>query len=447
MTLASFHPAIQTSILHFANPETSFAEMGRQMGISRQAVAKQVKLGANFFSSYGTPTVFPEKTELETSNKEIIRLNHLISVLRLQLVLHTATIFLLTMFKESVQKFFPRFKFRRLSAIQKKRIIDYWVKFEGLGGTMKDFCKTIERSPDTLRKWLLAYQKYGMAGLHDKKTRPHHFSNKIPIWLRDQLATLFKKFPQWTPYQYYKFITANPAWHFPISVRTIAKLKAVYSEKSAAEKERIKKRWAFAPGTTVWTIDFTCLLKTDRYKLQLLTVSDGASRFLFETALFLDTSTELVMAHLEDLFLKYGKPFIIKADNGPEFRLDCRNELSKACVYLLNSPPYYGQFCGAHERIHRTLKEYIDNFTIHRNITRLEADIQRFRDDYNHLIPLEVLDNKTPAEIFYSDEGFVPKDVEIITPYKKDGEIRMKFTGRDGNHARMAIKIDEASTA
>ena len=61
-----------------------------------------------------------------------------------------------------------------------------------------------------------------------------------------------------------------------------------------------------------------------------------------------------MMKHLERLFLKYGKPSIIKADNGPEFRLDCREALNKFAVYLFNSPVYYGQFNGAHERIHRT---------------------------------------------------------------------------------------------
>ena len=446
MSVASFHPAIQTSIFHFSNPQLSLSEIGKKLGISKQAVAKRIELGRIFFASYGVAREFPEAAELVKAKTELIKLQRLLSCLRLQLVIHGTVVFLLTSFKEAVLKFFPNFKLSRLSAFQKKRVLDHWWKYESLGGAMKDFCQAIERSSDTLRKWLDAYRMHGMAGLQDAVSRPHHFSNKIPVWLRDQLLILFMKFPQWTPYQYYKYIAGHPAMHFHISIPTITKLKSIHTEKSAAEKLRLKKLWAFSPGTAVWTVDFTCLLKTDRYKLQLLTVSDASSRFLFETALFLDTSTELVMDHLEELFLKYGKPMIIKADNGPEFRTECRDSLAMACVHLLNSPVYYGQFNAAHERIHRTMKTYIDSFGSHCNLKRLVDDIERFRDDYNHLLPLEVLDMKTPAQIFYCEKDFIPTDVEIVTPYEKDGELRMKFTNRDGKPARMAIPLNQQST-
>jgi len=404
MTLSCLHPAIQASILHYAKPEMSLADIARELGVSKQAVSKRINKSRDFLMSYGKPQIFLQQQNLDRANRETAQLKSLVSQLRLQLVLHGAVIFILSCFKEAVQRVFPNFKVTRLSAFQKKRLLDYWSKFEALGGTLKDYCAAIERSPETLRKWIMAYEMYGMAGLQDKKSRPRRLGNKIPVWLRDQLFILFIKFPQWTPYQYYKYITANPATYYPISIPTITKLKATHAEKSATEKDRIKKRWAFTAGTRVWTVDFTCLHKHENYKLQLLTVSDAGSRFFFETALYLETSTAHVIDHLEELFIKYGKPAIIKADNGPEFRLECRNDLAKFCVYLLNSPIYYGQFCASHERIHRTLKGYVESFEIHHNLTRLEADIRRFRDDYNHLWTLEILNDKTPAEVFYSTD-------------------------------------------
>ena len=53
---------------------------------------------------------------------------------------------------------------------------------------------------------------------------------------------------------------------------------------------------------------------------------------------------------------------------------------------------------------------------------------------------------KTPAQIFYSEPDFIPKDIEVITPYAKDGELRMKFTNRAGNPARLTLPLfgDEA---
>jgi len=446
MIVTSFHPAIQTSILHYANPGLSLSEIGEKFGISKQAAAKRISIGAAFFASYGHAVEFPEAEELAAAVSEIARLKALVNDLQLRLVVSATLIFILKAFEEKIHKFFPNFKLSRFSAFQKKRIIDHWLKFSSLGGTMRDFCKGIGKCPQTLRDWLAAYEKYGMAGLHDKTSRPHHFSNKIPVWLKNQLVVLFMKFPQWTPYQYYKYIKGHPALNYNISLQTISKLKEAHRIKSEEEKSRQKKLWAFAPGTPVWTVDFTCLLKADNYKIQLLTVSDAASRFLFETALVIDTSTDIVMDHLQELFIKYGKPHIIKADNGPEFRMDCRDKLKELCVHLFNSPPYYGQFNGAHERIHRTLKQSIADLATHRNLTRVVLEMEQFREDYNHTLPLEPLDKKTPAELYYCANNYVPKGREIVTPYVEDNEIRLKFTNRFGGQARMAIPPHKTST-
>jgi len=446
MTITPFHAVIQTSIWHCANPELSLSEIGEKFGISKQAAAKRINLGRAFFASYGQTVKFPETDELTAALSEIARLKALIKLLQLRLVVSATLIFILKAFEESVHKFFPNFKLSRFSALQKKRIIDHWLKYSSLGGTMRDFCKEIGRCPATLRDWISAYDKYGIAGLHDKSSRPHHFSNKIPVWLKNQLLILFLKFPQWTPYQYYKYIKGHPALNYRISLQTISKLKETHRVKSEEEKARQKKLWAFAPGTAVWTVDFTCLLKTDHYKVQLLTVSDAASRFLFETALVIDTSTEVVMDHLQELFVKYGKPYIIKADNGPEFRMDCRDKLEELCVHLFNSPPYYGQFNASHERIHRTLKQSIEDLATHRNLTRVVMEIEQFREDYNHTWPLESHDKKTPAELYYCANDYVPKGREIVTPYVKDNEIRLKFTNRFGGPARMAIPLNQSST-
>lgn len=432
--------------MHFANPDLSLSKIGEKFGISKQAVAKRIDLGTAFFVSFGNPTEFLEAKDLMAARREISRLKGLVRLLQIQLAVYAALHFILKCFEEAVHRYFPNFKLRRFSAFQKKRLIDYAQKYQSLGGTLKDFCKAIGKCPATLRDWIKAYEKYGMAGLHDKSSRPHHFSNKIPLWLKEQLLILFKKFPQWTPYQYFKYIKGHPAMDYKISLQTITRLKSVHQEKSAAEKYRIKKLWAFAPGTAVWTVDFTCLLKTDRYKIQLLTVSDAGSRFLFETALVIDTSTEMVMDHLQDLFLKYGRPHMIKADNGPEFRVDCRQALEDCCVYLFNSPIYYGQFNGAHERIHRTLKQYVADLATHHNLTRIVLEAEKFREEYNHTLPLESHDMKTPAELYYCQTDIIPKGKEVVTPYVKDNELRLKFNNRNGSPARIAIPLNVASS-
>ena len=447
MSITSFSPAIQTSILYFSNPTLSFADIGFQLGISKQAVAKRVQHGKAYFLSFGEPVKFPEAAKLAHADAEIVRLTNLVTYLQRLLILYSAKIFLAEAFQTLVRKYFPRFKLRRLTADQKKWILDFYFKFSKFGGSRRDFCRAINRSESTLQKWTKAFSEKGLAGLVDKPSRPHVLGHELSLWLKNQILVLFLRFPHWTNYQYYKYIRGNPALQCTISLATISKLKNAYTEKTAAERSRLLKRWEFAPGSKVWTVDFTCLLQTERYKIQLLTVSDHRSRFLFETAVVIDTSTAMVMNHLEDLFIKYGKPLFIKADNGPEFRLDCRDRLAEFAVSLFNSPPYYGQFNACHERIHRTIKEAISNFSVHLNLTKLVLELDQFREDYNYSLPLESRGMQTPATMYFCDRDYVSDGKEIVTPYVKDGEIRLKYTNRSGSPARMSIKDNSASTS
>jgi predicted DNA-binding protein YlxM (UPF0122 family) len=436
ITIKQLDPCLQTTILYYSG-NLSFSELGQRFNISKQAAQKRVNNGSHYLASYKDKIIDP-KLYSEALNK-VKKQEDLILKLRQQLILSATMIFLLNAVIERVKMFFPKYKLRRFSAFQKKYILDMMSKFQKMNGTIKDFAQHINKSPETLLDWKKSFELYGINGLIDKPMRPKNFGNKVPSWIRNQLIQLFLKFPNWTEYQYHCYIKYNPASNWYVSLPTIRNLKLNHAIKTEEEKDRIKKRWAFAQGTDAWTVDFTVIYKTDNYKLQLLTVSDCRSRFLFESILLLETSTELMMKHLEELFLKYGKPSLIKADNGPEFRTDCRVALSEFAVYLFNSPTYYGQFNGAHERIHRTVKNYITDFESHKNLTKLACEIQTFAIQYNHDIPHEYLNGRTPFEVYNNDKSFTPENVEIIKPYLKDEELRMKFTSRYGSPSRMSL--------
>ena len=387
--------------------------------------------------------VYPgRETKPAAACTECGRYQDLTANLRRQLILQGAKLSALRFFKEQVLKILPRFKITRLPPHEKKQVLDWLDKFKKAGGLVKDFAFTIGRSPETLARWQAAYEKHGLAGLANKSTRPKNFGNRVPLWIKKHLLLLFMQFPRWTPYQYHSHIRHNPATNWYVSLPVIDRLKSMHVQKTQAEIERIRKRWCFAPGTKAWTVDFVCIFKTENYKLQILSISDHRSRYLIDAALYLNTSTEAVIRHLEELFIKYGKPGIIKADNGPEFRMEMREGLNELAVYLLNNPLYYGQFNGAHERIHRKLRAFIEPFADHQNINRLVLEILEFKEQYNHQMPMDSLDGKRPADIFFeADEAFVPDGAEVVTPYEKEGELRMKFTNRDGGLARISLPV------
>jgi len=440
-TLSDFHPGIQYAVRRLTNPSLTFEELGTERGISKQAIQKQYRQAIEYLSGYVVARDAEPAPELQ-SCADCAKSQDLIAKLRRQLVLAGLALRWLNFFKEQVLKILPHFKITRLPPLEKKAVLDAHQKYRDAGGLSKEFAKAIGRSAATLAAWQEVYDKYGLPGLADKSTRPKNFGNRVPLWIKKHLLALFMQFPQWTPHQYHSYIRHNPATHWYVSLPVIAKLKNMHQEKSEAEKERIRKRWCFAPGTKAWTADFTSILKTDEFKLQLLTISDQRSRFLLHSALYLNTSSEIVARDLEDLFIRFGKPGLVKADNGPEFRIELREHLRDFAVYLFNSPEYYGQFNGAHERIHRKLKAFIDDFASHQNLTKLVAQIQEFVEQYNYKMPMDSLGGKTPSEIFLSgDDTFTPEGAEIVMPYEKDSELRMKFTNRDGDLARVAMPI------
>jgi predicted DNA-binding protein YlxM (UPF0122 family)/transposase InsO family protein len=438
-SINDFHPLIQTTISFFSTSRPSFQKIAIQKGISRQAVRKQVQKGTEYLLQYGVKNADSEK--VQSLQKKIKTLEGLVSHLRRELVVKSVTIYLQKALLEKVKQFIPELKLTRLKWFQKKYLLDMAQKYQNSGGLLKEYCKAIKKAPQTLIEWKKAYEKHGKNGLVDKRCRPKNFGNKLPSHVKAILLNLFLKFPKWTEYQYHGYIRNNPTTKWYVSIPTIKKIKKLYQEKSEFEKKRILKRWAFDKGTDVWTVDFTVILKTENYKLQLLTVSDARSRFFFSSVLFLETSTKEVMDHLQDLFLRYGKPTIIKADNGPEFRTEFKNQLQDLSTYLINNPYYYGQFNGAHERVHKTLKRFISVFYGHKNLSRLLNEINEFTNQYNHDIPQEYLDNRTPFEVFTSETDFVPENVEIVTPYEKDGELRMKFQNRGNKQARIAVEL------
>jgi putative transposase len=444
LTLANLDINIQLTFEYLTNKKLSFGSIAEKLGISRQAAHKRVQNTLKYLLLYNKRSETSEKNqkleELERENKQLKEINlHLKRELIVRAVQIKEDIWLIS----KIREFIPNISIRRFNASQKKYFLDMCDKFVKAGGTIKEFCRAINKSTETLNRWKKAYKAKGLNGLEDKKTMPKNFGNKVTAFVKQQLIALFLKFPYWDDYQYHKYIRFNPSARYYVSLPTIRKLKNTHKKRTKEEKERLKKRWGFAPGTDVWTIDFTCILKTENYKLQLLTVSDQRSRFLFETALFLETSTKQVIDHMEDLFIKYGKPNIIKADNGPEFKIDCKNKLNEFMIHLLNSPTYYAKFNGAHERIHRTLKKFISNFENHKNITFLVQEINLFLEEYNYELPHEYLYGKTPSDVYFNDKSFVPKNTELIKPYEKNGEIRIKFTNRNGNQARISMPLIE----
>ena len=202
-TITEFHPNIQAAIRFLSG--STLSEIANGDGITKQALQKRVQDAADYLSHYRRTELVP-KTDLDKANEQSQRQANLIQHLRRELIVNTAEKGLLSFFKSKVLEFFPRFRQGSLPALEKKQILDLLSKFKKAGGLLKDFAGKIRISAETLTRWQQAYDKHGLWGLAPKKRRPKNFGNKIPLWIKEQLLSLFLKFPRWTPYQYHCYI-------------------------------------------------------------------------------------------------------------------------------------------------------------------------------------------------------------------------------------------------
>lgn len=101
-------------------------------------------------------------------------------------------------------------------------------------------------------------------------------------------------------------------------------------------------------------IDFK---KADGINGELLTGTDAFSRWIFaEPTKKMDCKA--VMAILERQFETWGRPDVIKSDNGPPFNgQEFHNECRKLGIEVVHSAPYHPQENATAERSHRPMKK------------------------------------------------------------------------------------------
>ena len=166
-------------------------------------------------------------------------------------------------------------------------------------------------------------------------------------------------------------------------------------------REQIRIRWHVP--RLVWAMDDTEYRPDRRYpKAYLHNVQDLGSRYKFGALVGLQlASGDEVVAHLAELFDRYGPPLFLKRDNGGNLNHhEVDRLLSTAMVIPLNSPCRYPQYNGSMERAQRDIKAILSQHAKKPDAflaIQAEMDIH----ELNHR-PLADLNHCTPCSVFQS---------------------------------------------
>lgn len=197
----------------------------------------------------------------------------------------------------------------------------------------------------------------------------------------------------------------------------------------------------------VWAMDDTEYRPDPQYpKAYLHNVKDLGSRYTFGAlvGLHLASGSEVV-AHLEELFKRYGPPLFLKRDNGGNLNHREVDELLRSFMVIpLNSPCYYPKYNGSMERTQRDIKESLDR---HVKAPSAFLSIQAEMDihELNHR-SIASLNYKTPCSLFQSGEAAAryytkPRRKEVFDNIRKNTLEFMRTEGYEADRAwRRAVR-------
>ena len=274
--------------------------------------------------------------------------------------------------------------------------------------TMTELCTRYGISRTTGYQWLERFAQDGPRGLLDRSRAPRSCPHATPP---DVIALMLEEHRRfgWGARKILKRLrTADPARDWPAR-STIFDILARHGRVQPRRRRRRWKHPGAAPLQTtapnqVWTIDFKGQFRMrNRAYCYPLTVLDHFSRYLLGCQGLPDVGGAGVKPHLRHLFRTGGLPEAIRSDNGAPFASPGIHGLNRLNVWWLQLgivhqriTPGSPQENGAHERLHKTLKDRAARPPA-ANLNLQQRVFNRFRATYNELRPHEALDDETPA--------------------------------------------------
>lgn len=292
---------------------------------------------------------------------------------------------------------------------QRRKFIEDWLHE---AWSISDLCRAYGISRKTGYKWLDRFKIGGIAELDDQSRAHRSHPSTTAQSIESQIIDLRHRHPFWGPRKLKKRLERlKPALAWPANSTIGAILKR--HGLVISRRKRYRTPGYVGPLTEglrpndVWAADFKGWFKTgDGTRIDPLTVSDSVSRYLIRCRAVAQTNGDNVKGQLTAAFQEFGMPKVLRTDNGVPFATVGLGGLSDLSVWLIRlgiTPerirPGQPQENGAHERMHKTMKQETAN-PPRSNPVQQQRAFDRFRSEYNDIRPHESIEMKTPADVY-----------------------------------------------
>lgn len=194
----------------------------------------------------------------------------------------------------------------------------------------------------------------------------------------------------------------------------------------------------------MWQADITHWELSGGEHAEILNMIDDHSRLFLASRAFHTVKARDVVNVFHGAAELHGLPACFLSDNGAVFNATPRkgkvllqSELERLGIASKNSRPYHPQTCGKVERLHQTLKRYLDAQEPAQTLQQLQGQLDTFARYYNNVRPHRALDGRTPLQAYSARLKARPAAVQPGTHFRvredkvdQTGTVSLRYKSR-----------------
>jgi transposase InsO family protein len=253
----------------------------------------------------------------------------------------------------------------------------------------------------TLRRWVRAYRRGGLARLEPRRPGPSAGTGATAKRIEKRVLTLKQKHPSWgarrIKNQY------GLACHWTTVHRIIKRHGMLVRIKP---KPQPSKRFQRYHVDSMWQGDTFEFRIASVGKVYMTGFTDDRSRFRIRSGAYLHKSAKESIDALKRALRKGRTPRELYLDNGKQFiAKEFKREARSHGIRLIFGRPYHPRGRGKIENYHKVLWKDLISQVHFDSLAHFKSELRKFDRRYNHWRKQEPLGWNTPASI-YNDKRY-----------------------------------------
>ncbi len=269
--------------------------------------------------------------------------------------------------------------------------------------TFSSLCAEFGISRPTGYLWLRRYKEQGLSGIAEHSRRPHCSPRRMAPGLEQAVVQMRLHYPDWGARKL-RVVLSREGVELPRN--TIHRILLRHDLiRDANQRSSTPQRFERKQPNQLWQMDFKGP-KGWPQPVGPLSVLDDHSRYLIALAANGNTQGEPVQRQLEEAFQRCGVPEEMLMDHGspwwghlsPLGHTRLSLWLMRQGIRLHWSRIRHPQTQGKVERFHGSLQRALERRGVPQQ--SLQAWLDKYRWEHNHVRPHEALNMKTPASVW-----------------------------------------------